>query len=138
MIRQPPRATRTDTLVPYTSLFRARADQERVGAAVGQKPPRLFEPSLTLQGADGGRHVGPGHERLQLGYSGRASNSSRHRAILPNVRGRMLIGPAIVLRYPARVCNPFIREKTRFSGSSWPRTEWPQIGRASCRERVCK
>src|SRR3546814_13027628 len=84
MIRQPPRATRTDTLVPYTSLFRARADQERVGAAVGQKPPRLFEPSLTLQGADGGRHVGPGHERLQLGYSGRASNSSRHSAILPN------------------------------------------------------
>src|SRR3546814_5318107 len=32
MIRRPPRSTRTDTLVPYTTLFRS-ATQDDVGAA---------------------------------------------------------------------------------------------------------
>src|SRR3546814_13415717 len=34
MIRRPPRSTRTDTLFPYTTLFRSswRLDPERVGA----------------------------------------------------------------------------------------------------------
>src|SRR3546814_14849334 len=33
MIRRPPRSTRTDTLFPYTTLFRSRAaDQHMVGA----------------------------------------------------------------------------------------------------------
>src|SRR3546814_3959329 len=33
MIRRPPRSTRTDTLFPYTTLFRsARAADERLGA----------------------------------------------------------------------------------------------------------
>src|SRR3546814_11614278 len=30
MIRRPPRSTRTDTRFPYTTLFRSRADRERV------------------------------------------------------------------------------------------------------------
>src|SRR3546814_8522355 len=30
MIRRPPRSTRTDTLFPYTTLFRSNADLERV------------------------------------------------------------------------------------------------------------
>src|SRR3546814_3661219 len=33
MIRRPPRATRTDTLFPYTTLFRARPDQPGEGRA---------------------------------------------------------------------------------------------------------
>src|SRR3546814_14617344 len=33
MIRRPPRSTRTDTLFPYTTLFRSEADREcRAGA----------------------------------------------------------------------------------------------------------
>src|SRR3546814_5685668 len=39
MIRRPPRSTRTDTLFPYTTLFRSLAeedlDQRRVGGVVG-------------------------------------------------------------------------------------------------------
>src|SRR3546814_11560999 len=31
MIRRPPRSTRTDTLFPYTTLFRSRLDAGRVG-----------------------------------------------------------------------------------------------------------
>src|SRR3546814_19493436 len=31
MIRRPPRSTRTDTLFPYTTLFRSVADRDRSG-----------------------------------------------------------------------------------------------------------
>src|SRR3546814_9365269 len=38
MIRRPPRATRTDTLFPYTTLFRARCStDELLGAARGRE-----------------------------------------------------------------------------------------------------
>src|SRR3546814_14681892 len=33
MIRRPPRSTRTDTLFPYTTLFRSRALREKAGDA---------------------------------------------------------------------------------------------------------
>src|SRR3546814_9572675 len=33
MIRRPPRSTRTDTLFPYTTLFRSERPHSRVGAA---------------------------------------------------------------------------------------------------------
>src|SRR3546814_5143636 len=32
MIRRPPRSTRTDTLLPYTTLFRSKATAEKIGA----------------------------------------------------------------------------------------------------------
>src|SRR3546814_12525879 len=43
MIRRPPRSTRTDTLFPYTTLFRAKVgnvyvNRNRVGAVVGVQP----------------------------------------------------------------------------------------------------
>src|SRR3546814_11697841 len=46
MIRRPPRSTRTDTLFPYTTLFRSHL-QSRIGGedgdagAIGQVEPRL-------------------------------------------------------------------------------------------------
>src|SRR3546814_14600039 len=42
MVRRPPRSTRTDTLFPYTTLFRSRLARERgvsVVAAVGNDGP---------------------------------------------------------------------------------------------------
>src|SRR3546814_8360578 len=35
MIRRPPRSTRTDTLFPYTTLFRSGAAEDHVAAAGG-------------------------------------------------------------------------------------------------------
>src|SRR3546814_8837236 len=35
MIRRPPRSTRTDTLFPYTTLFRSSAEELALGEAVG-------------------------------------------------------------------------------------------------------
>src|SRR3546814_8120807 len=37
MIRRPPRSTRTDTLFPYTTLFRSKAVREGLGAVVAQR-----------------------------------------------------------------------------------------------------
>src|SRR3546814_1454682 len=35
MLRRPPRSTRTDTLFPYTTLFRSHLEQRRLAGAVG-------------------------------------------------------------------------------------------------------
>src|SRR3546814_11964930 len=44
MIRQPPRSTRTDTLLPYTTLFRSRYDLDKIG-----KPTDRYEWHMTPQ-----------------------------------------------------------------------------------------
>src|SRR3546814_3504655 len=41
MIRRPPRSTRTDTLFPYTTLFRSPVRLEQVGKAVQYVAPCL-------------------------------------------------------------------------------------------------
>src|SRR3546814_14066101 len=38
MIRRPPRSTRTDTLFPYTTLFRSNADDQMALAALAHEP----------------------------------------------------------------------------------------------------
>src|SRR3546814_12430483 len=47
MIRRPPRSTRTDTLFPYTTLFRSRG-REAVGeemdcGRIGERPDQAFD-----------------------------------------------------------------------------------------------
>src|SRR3546814_3359716 len=42
MIRRPPRSTRTDTLFPYTTLFRSSA--RRAGSGAGREYPALAPP----------------------------------------------------------------------------------------------
>src|SRR3546814_2193793 len=39
MTRRPPRSTRTDTLFPYTTLFRSPATRASLRAAIGDTPP---------------------------------------------------------------------------------------------------
>src|SRR3546814_8165370 len=43
MIRRPPRSTRTDTLFPYTTLFRSRAEAQIQAAKLGETLPLLDE-----------------------------------------------------------------------------------------------
>src|SRR3546814_2120046 len=42
MIRRPPRSTRTDTLFPYTTLFRSQRDAETLAVADEVSPVRVF------------------------------------------------------------------------------------------------
>src|SRR3546814_4274302 len=58
MIRRPPRSTRTDTLFPYTTLFRSDGGPRRQrGAARLPDPVRLRQAGL-----GGGRPRGPARE----------------------------------------------------------------------------
>src|SRR3546814_6834865 len=65
MIRRPPRSTRTDTLFPYTTLFRSAIFQrEDVGvdvADIGQIPPRLRLVALHAPRRPIRRHPRPSH-----------------------------------------------------------------------------
>src|SRR3546814_10492344 len=42
MIRQPPRSTRTATLVPYTTLFRSTSSPDRVVKSASRSPPAAY------------------------------------------------------------------------------------------------
>src|SRR3546814_10357547 len=53
MLRRPPRSTRTDTLFPYTTLFRSRDLHQaarRSGEAVGVATRALAAPRLSSRG----------------------------------------------------------------------------------------
>src|SRR3546814_16930830 len=43
MIRRPPRSTRTDTLLPYTTLYRSIGPDQRLGGAAMRKPVTPFQ-----------------------------------------------------------------------------------------------
>src|SRR3546814_11474195 len=60
MIRRPPRSTRTDTLFPYTTLFRSVLQRLRVGLAIARQR------GLDVVDAGRGAVVGPGRDRLEV------------------------------------------------------------------------
>src|SRR3546814_15072412 len=49
MIRRPPRSTRTDTLFPYTTLFRSEADRRQRRPAVADADGRRRQPEQRAQ-----------------------------------------------------------------------------------------
>src|SRR3546814_5657557 len=113
MIRLPPRATRTDTLFPYTTLFRARRYRRRrlrpLPALEGRRAPdaRTGPAGLPLQRvvvadpARGHRAGEPGRPGLLLA-PGRRAAGQRHRAAAHPVP----LGPARRARRPRRLAQP--------------------------------
>src|SRR3546814_5586094 len=69
MIRRPPRSTRTDTLFPYTTLFRSRlptnasssqppvAGEEAINTAIGSSSPSRIRPRLLARRAFSSYHA---------------------------------------------------------------------------------
>src|SRR3546814_12328633 len=131
MIRRPPRSTRTDTLFPYTTLFRSRADQLEAIATIADldAEPQFDLPQVRVERAaqidEALRIVGFQHQ-IELG----------RRRGLAHAR-------AIVSRRP---CNEFAIASVMITSTNWPTSDASpskltmplQIGRASCRERVCQ
>src|SRR3546814_9597417 len=74
MIRRPPRSTRTDTLFPYTTLFRS-ADPDIIGAGGRQQPiaigrqrvEELAVLPLAVKGREGARNIVMEREVLRVG-----------------------------------------------------------------------
>src|SRR3546814_5244850 len=50
MIRPPPRSTRTDTLFPYTTLFRSAVDVAQADLALGVRPQPGLRSGVTCLG----------------------------------------------------------------------------------------
>src|SRR3546814_1772272 len=83
MIRRPPRSTRTDTLFPYTTLFRSRLPEGRTAGASGRAaaPVRLDRPSV---------------DRLSRGPAQELPRNARRRRrpVEPHLRAPGLVGRA--------------------------------------------
>src|SRR3546814_13206621 len=48
MIQRPPRSTRTDTLFPYTTLFRSFIEQDQITQLIHSNPGLTFNPDGSL------------------------------------------------------------------------------------------
>src|SRR3546814_19444809 len=106
MIRRPPRSTRTDTLFPYTTLFRSDLCLASVGGQLDEQP--------------------------RLRRSAHAGNEDGLERLLPFARRRKpLDGQCGRYRRDRRCAPVLLGQLSSDSGHH-------QIGRASCRERVCQ
>src|SRR3546814_5380574 len=76
MIRRPPRSTRTDTLCPYTTLFRSKS----AGADVPQR--RAWGPEHGLQAR---------RREHRLGRSARQQDDERNAVLSPDSSGQRAI-----------------------------------------------
>src|SRR3546814_2635435 len=89
MIRRPPRSTRTDTLFPYTTLFRSRQaalDQRRVDFAILTAPLAEQQREITLLGFTVlERLLATQQGRASLGEQQHATRSEEHTSELQSL-----------------------------------------------------
>src|SRR3546814_1244373 len=99
MIRRPPRSTRTDTLFPYTTLFRSAAGRRALLAARGRE-----EGAARIRGV-GYRRRGGGRSRPRREDGARAADQRQGgRAARRSVRGAQFLADRDrEARYPRRV-----------------------------------
>src|SRR3546814_18493544 len=115
MIRRPPRSTRTDTLFPYTPLFRSIGGSEKMAKSKnnGVDPQSM----VGKYGADTVRlfsmFAAPPEQSLEWNEAGVEGMSRFLRRLWSQVHRHVAAGAAPVL-------------------------DPGKIGRASCRERVCQ
>src|SRR3546814_19367208 len=105
MIRRPPRSTRTDTLFPYTTLFRSHVEAREAGhlRALGRRRLRRLQmlPGRAVQS----RPAAPAHD-LVIG-----------RVELDEVEGKALLVEAAQLRRIVVGEPPQDRKSTRLNSS---------------------
>src|SRR3546814_3049409 len=92
MIRRPPRSTRTDTLFPYTTLFRSRGDFLRAIALLEQAVQVApAEPTINEHLGDAYWRIG---RKYEARYSWRAAMvGAEDRSILDRLRRKIDFGP---------------------------------------------
>src|SRR3546814_15544010 len=140
MIRRPPRSTRTDTLFPYTTLFRSPSVDSR-GDRLGLEV--FLETGHTHLPAEAGLLVATerrvGAEPLAaVDADGSRTDPPCHRPGPRRVLGVDRAGEAVrrVVGYPDRVVVPVMGNHAEHRADDLlPR---PQTGRASGRARGCK
>src|SRR3546814_14947100 len=128
MIRRPPRSTRTDTLFPYTTLFRSA---QKPGCGSRQDDPQGCRPRRTCSGAC---EVDPRH------LPGRRGDGFRFVAPIDQKACKIALKVNDCRTRWSRVLIPEngLLSGGIFGGTNGKVTLLSYIGRASCRERVCK
>src|SRR3546814_17501413 len=117
MIRRPPRSTRTDTLFPYTTLF--RSTQDRSCALESECGPHAIHTGWFVAGDLGpaaARYVGKADPAKEVADLNRIEEICREEFRGPALVGRIIEEAQIDIIIARR----------------------EEIGRASCRERVCQ
>src|SRR3546814_13982443 len=126
MIRRPPRSTRTDTLFPYTTLFRSRG----IEGPAGQGLDLIGKTFLVLFAVS--RH------RVLLLVCVKTGRSDMNVPATPWFPSRSLQFAPRCRDLPVRDGNA----KTKYGAPPHKRHSdaicRQQLGRASCRERVCQ
>src|SRR3546814_17244765 len=132
MIRRPPRSTRTDTLFPYTTLFRSVQSLNIPSSLRNPNSYTAQEIQDALQGATGSRKFSFRYELLD--------NTNKKLRDLDTVRsGKVTQNWLADIKRPASfelksaLEDPIDYLSNRIK--PWLRL---QIARASCRERVCQ
>src|SRR3546814_11643998 len=119
MIRRQPRSTRTDTLVPYTTLFRSGKAVRQLNA-VGLPTTLLID----REGREIARHVGPAEwDAPRVVAFLRQYLPKESGALWPGTAGDRAGGPAdptVPLAWPSRVLRPanLVRSVTGHTTSS--------------------
>src|SRR3546814_18927610 len=127
MIRRPPRSTRTDTLFPFTTLFRSGAVFE---IAFLDHLPALAVTVIVIDGLGTAIFSGaPGEEILDFCHRQQRIVSSLTQPADAAIKVGRLAQWRGGLHSDDKVHNLSLR---------LDRIERMQIGRASCRERVCQ
>src|SRR3546814_11631223 len=117
MIRRPPRSTRTDTLVPYTTLFRscAKCADRRAKPPGGQQPDSANREPGAIADQSGEELDQPaGFDAVDAAAAGSADTPAAG------------VGAAHRLQCPGH------------PGSIRPALPWRHIGRATLWEKVCQ
>src|SRR3546814_20381758 len=125
MIRRPPRSTRTDTLFPYTTLFRSHVDVVAGGYEDWEAKRRPRNAGKTTARKDASSPPPPPRQQTKLSYK-----DQRDYELLPR---RVEELEAQIVRDEQALSDPdlYVKEPERFAALS-------KSDRASCRERVCR
>src|SRR3546814_14077967 len=117
MIRRPPRSTRTDTLFPYTTLFRST-------------PGVTVRPLITIEGSNEVNEVFFDNVKVPkenlVGEVNKGWTVAKYLLGHERMGGGALGGQKRLLAELKKVSKEEVVDGA------------PQIGRASCRERVCQ
>src|SRR3546814_16166962 len=112
MIRRPPRSTRTDTLFPYTTLFRSTSDLRRLASELMRLDVRWSSAKP---------------EGLILGWADSAD--ARLESMLPEI--------VVHLIAAGEMC-ALANEHQHYHWRVDSKRRLVETGRAQCRERVCQ
>src|SRR3546814_19494418 len=132
MIRRPPRATRTDTLFPYTTLFRSA--QASGSAAATDRTFDAFLPKAGIQMA-WTPNLKTGFT-VQRGYrSGGSSGNIARSATFSS-------DPEFTWNYELSLRSAWLDGRLPLHATAfyvdWQDQQVPENGRTSCREGVCQ